>query len=297
MTRPQLGMAPEELLAIAGQLEGCGSDLARVRAMIARSMDTAAGVWQGPDVDQFRRRWEGDLSRRLVGTQTEIEELGRVLRSNVEAQIQASGELGGPGGGAYIPGAPPAAAGGAYIDGAPPATAGGPGPDGTVGAGAPRTPGEVMAESKEILDSRIGPTEFEVRDAAKLIPGAKGVVDAKDLLDVLADPDATGAVKFLSATEYGGDLVSNIPGIGGIAGTGVQAWSIAGLAAQETDFSADTFNTTRAYLAEDPVRAVGVVATETGKAVIDVGKKILPFGEKLDLVEKGAKSVMNLFSR
>lgn len=183
--------------------EGFASSAAELGAIAERlSGELSAAGWQGPDGDRFRDAWSGHARLLLAGVVTSLDEQGRVLLANADAQDKASA------GGAGLPGGPP-----------------GPGPV-WLGVGGTGRPGPASSGG--------APPDWLVPDSdltANMTLGgvynwaAAGAVDSWSAINKLDDPLGVGnltshlgtAGKVLGATGFVFDGYSVYSG-------GVQAW-------------------------------------------------------------------------
>lgn len=100
------GMNVEAILDVAAQLDRNASRIEQSMRAIDDLTRTATDAWRGPDVAQFRGRWEGQLRRSGLTAAQQLRDFADVARRNAESQRATSDTLGAGSGGFSLGGAP-----------------------------------------------------------------------------------------------------------------------------------------------------------------------------------------------
>ena len=101
------GMDVDSILGVADRLSSQASRLDDALRGVDRVVAIAMQNWRGPDISQFKTRWEGQYRRAGLSTSRDLRDLADVARRNALAQRETSNTLGG-GAVASFPGVIPA---------------------------------------------------------------------------------------------------------------------------------------------------------------------------------------------
>lgn len=257
----QMGMDVEAVESIGRQLKQSASSVDQIVSTLDRTVNGLPSLWEGPDAQRFLQSWPA-FRKSLVAAQASVAGLGQSALNNASEQRQASGSSGS---GAS---ASASAAAGATL---PPALA----------YLASHSPGQILSDSDELLNTKLGP--FEVGSLAKvLIPGAGDVTDTLDIASKISNGQvpwsesigvAAGAMQdaawrdpaLLATPEYWGP-------------TAAKVWLDAADQASKADFGAQQLQTNGNFILSNP----GDAAAAAGEAVVGWVPNLLDdFGLKL----------------
>ena len=89
------GMNIEAILGVADQLRTQATKINTTMRDVDRVIALAGQHWQGPNVPQFRTRWEGQYRRAGLATAEQLNNLADIARRNAETQRTTSNTLDG----------------------------------------------------------------------------------------------------------------------------------------------------------------------------------------------------------
>jgi len=88
MTGPYLGMDPEQVRAMAGQLAAGATQIRDLASSIGTQVESAP--WTGADRDQFVQEWQSTHMQQLVAVADAIDVASQKALSNADQQEQTS---------------------------------------------------------------------------------------------------------------------------------------------------------------------------------------------------------------
>lgn len=198
--------------------------------------------WRGPDADRFRGEWNDKLLQSLNGAIRALGSASGQAETNARQQEHASG------------------LGSSNTQG--PSAVGGPMP-----VSPKLTLDFIWGTTREAVNSKSPIFGWRYGDIGSYIPGADVVLTARNIQDSINQ----GKFPVHELVDVAGGAVKKIPGVGYLAGAGIQTWNTVVELVGETDFSAETRASTWSYMVSNPGESINAAAT----AVVESLPRIL----------------------
>lgn len=86
-----MGMDIDAVRQLGTQLQQKGEEINGIMASLTSQLNSVQ--WQGPDAQQFRGSWDGELRTMLTNVVNQLRDAGQKAHRNAEEQQQASSSL------------------------------------------------------------------------------------------------------------------------------------------------------------------------------------------------------------